>query len=256
MSAAKRRVRGKLTRKEMKEDKLVTFTTKAIDWLREYYRPILIGVGALVVVGVSVWVFFALRATNYRRASEQLSEALVYYQVSDDVAGAEDATARETRYTNTINALQKVVDGYPGSPGMKQALFYLGESYFQLGNYDEAKKAYDQLSSRFPKDILAPLSLNNLAYAYEGLGDRSEAIATYNRLLQNYPDHFLSKRVYLNIGRLWEQENNYEEAEKNYQRVIAQYPDTQIALQAQGRIEWLATTAKVKIDAPEPEGQE
>ena len=247
MPAINRRKRGKLTRKEIKEDKLVTITTKVLEWLRENYRPVLIGVGAVVVVAASVLSFFAYRSYTYGRASELLGEAIQFYRVDDGVAQDEDIATKVARYTQATESLQSLIDSYPGSPSMREALFYLGESYLNLGNYNKAIESYDRLATNYPQDKLAPLALNSLAYAYEQLSDHSKAIEIYGSFLQEYPDHFLSKRAHLNIGRLWETGNNYEEAQKSYQLVVSIYPNTLTASQAQGRLDWLAATAKIMV---------
>jgi tetratricopeptide (TPR) repeat protein len=251
----KRRKNVKLTRKEMKEDKLVTFTAKAIKWLRERFQLILMGVGAVAAIAVVVGGFFIYRSYTYGRASGLLDEAVSYYRVKEDVAEKEDKTAREARYTKAVEALRKVVEGYPRTPSAREALFYLGESYFQLGKYKEAIEAYDRLSRGYPQDMIAPLALNSLAYAYEQVKDHKKAIETYNRLIEKYPNHALGKRAYLNMGRLKEAEGNYEEAKKNYQKVIDLYPNTLIASQAQNNLDWIAATAKVKVESNKPEGQ-
>jgi len=250
-----KRRKVKLTRKEIKEDKFVTITAKVLKWLREYYRYILIGAGAAAVVAVAVGAFFIYRSYTYGRASSLLSEAMKHYRVGEEVSQKEDKAAKEARYTKAAEAFKKVVDGYPRTPSMMEALFYLGESYFQLGKYKEAIEAYDRLSRGYPQDMIAPLALNSLAYAYEQVKDHKKAIETYNRLLGKYPNHALGKRAYLNVGRLKEAEGNYEEAKKNYQKVIDLYPNTLIASRAQSNLDWIAATAKTKAESNKPEGQ-
>ena len=91
----------KLTRREMKEDKLVTSWFKAMDWLSQHSREVLLAAAGVVVV-VGLIIFFNwMNSRDEQEASEQFAQARAEYN--------------KQNYTGTIPLLEKLVSEHGGS---------------------------------------------------------------------------------------------------------------------------------------------
>lgn len=86
------------------------------------------------------------------------------------------------------------------------ALFKLGTSHFKLGEYEDAKKCFEQILKLTPKDIN---TLLNLAQLLEQQGNYEEAIEIYNKILSQNDKDILA---YLRIGNIYSKQGKYESA--------------------------------------------
>ncbi len=81
-------------------------------------------------------------------------------------------------------------------PIVPKVRFYLGESWFGVGDYLQASREFRRVADDFPQDSLAPYGLLRAADCYARLWRRAEldpthgeaAIAAYQELLGRYPE--------------------------------------------------------------------
>lgn len=127
----------KISKKEIKEDKLVTFMYKATKYVNDQKKNLMIGAGVVAVLVLAVVYFFYQRNINNEKAGLELSRVVPIYDMgnySDAIKGRADAKAI---------GLKKIVDLYGSSENGQTAKVYLANAYFMLGNLDEAYKEYD-----------------------------------------------------------------------------------------------------------------
>jgi soluble lytic murein transglycosylase len=82
----------------------------------------------------------------------------------------------EGKYDGAVTLFQKVVDSYAQSPSAREALGYLGSSYVRMKQTDDAVAAYKLLIDRFPVAPNPERSYLNIIDAFHEAGRYPEAL--------------------------------------------------------------------------------
>jgi tetratricopeptide (TPR) repeat protein len=151
----------KLSKREIKEDKLVTTYYKVYNYFNENKNRIGMYAGGLLVVIVAIYFYMNNKAENNNQAGIQLSRVMNLY---DSGAYLE---AIEGRQGTNIVGLKKIVAEYGSTENGEIAKIYLANAYQMLGNVEEAFKYYEDYSGS--NEIFKATALSGEAgyYAYK-----------------------------------------------------------------------------------------
>jgi tetratricopeptide (TPR) repeat protein len=163
----------KISKREIKEDKLVTKYFEARTWIDENTKILsYVGIGlvGLVVIG---FLWSKSRADSNEKATAMLAKLTPYYD--------------EGRYELAINGvpqegtqgLQAVVDEHGSTQAGEIAKLYLANSYFALKNYDKALSTYDDIS--ISDKMITASAYAGMAACYEAKGDFSHAASYFEK---------------------------------------------------------------------------
>jgi soluble lytic murein transglycosylase len=92
-----------------------------------------------------------------------------------------------------------IVERYPGSPNVPEALYQIGRGYTLELTYNEAVKWFERVQSEFPEHPIAEVALSQSASAYARLNKPKEAISRYQKFIDKYPESDTLERAFLNI---------------------------------------------------------
>ncbi|MDT3696353.1 MAG: tetratricopeptide repeat protein [Ignavibacterium sp.] len=148
----------KLSRKQIKEDKLVEYYYKSIAFFEENKNRIMMYVGAVAVVIIAVILFLNYRSDQNEEAGYHLSKVMDMYD-SGDYLGA-----IEGRKDTKLLGLKDIVAEYGSTENGETAKIYLANCYSNLGKTDDAFKYYDDYSGDI--DIFISASLAGQASYY------------------------------------------------------------------------------------------
>jgi tetratricopeptide (TPR) repeat protein len=130
----------KLSKKEIKEDKLVSFLYKIESFYEENKRRIFTyGIIFLVVVG-AVYIYMNQIREENEKAGLELSRVMNLFDSGSYLE------AIEGRQGTNIIGLKRIVEEYGSTENGETAKIYLANAYSYLGNYDEAIKYYEDYS--------------------------------------------------------------------------------------------------------------
>ncbi len=212
----------KISKKELKQDPLMTTIAEAQTFYETNKKYISYAITALIVIVVVIVVYINNRRSNNEKATTGLG---IIYKIYDN------GTTDKSQYKIAINGqpergvmgLKALVDNYGNSSAGEMARFYLANSYYNLGQYDDALKQYESFSSSdhllaasalagegacyeakkdFPKAAssyekaasaaakltIAPEYLNEAGRCYGLAGDKDKALALFKKLRKDYPD--------------------------------------------------------------------
>lgn len=159
----------KLTKRQIKEDPLVTAAFRGTQIWEAHGTRILIGLGAIVLVVLLVFFVSRTRAQSEARAQGDL------FRGQMSVAQNDFGTAQQM--------LKEIVDSAPGTRAATQAMMYLGDVYAAQGKPAEAVNWYRRALAKAKKDDDVRIaSLHGLAAALEDRRDFVQAAATYDEL--------------------------------------------------------------------------
>ncbi len=204
--------RKRITKKKLKEDKLVTLYFKVIDKL-ERNTNLILGIAAAVVIiiaGVSYYLYSSHKAEE--QASVELARAMRIYEVGD--------------YQNAIAQLSNVTENYGGSRSGKIARFYLANAFYQIKDYENAEKNFRRFLSGFSGDehFLAAAQ-GGVAATLVQRGRLAEAAAAYEKAAKKY-DSVLSAGFFIQAGHCYARADNPKKAKEMYETVIEKYPQS------------------------------
>jgi len=159
----------KLTKRQIKEDPLVTAAFRGTQVWEQHGNRILLGLGAVVLVVLLVFFVSRTRAQSEARAEGDLFRA--------------EISVGQLDYATAAQMLKEIVDSAPGTRAAARAMMYLGDVNAGEGKPVEAVSWYRRALAKAGRDEdLKAASLHGLAAALEDRGDFTQAASTYAEL--------------------------------------------------------------------------
>lgn len=140
---------------------------------------------------------------------EHLLRASVY-QFNRDFAGA------RVHY-------QAVVDRFPQSTTVPNALFQIARGLYNEAKYDEAVKLFQKVFDTYPQSSSARDAVGFLASSYVRMKRTDDAVNAYKLLIDKFPDNPNSERAYQNIIDALHEAGRYPEALNWVQQARARF---------------------------------
>jgi tetratricopeptide (TPR) repeat protein len=163
----------KITKKDIKEDKLVSTYFEATKWYEEHKKVVSSVVTGLVIVIIAAIVIRNNIVSSNEQATTELSKILKYYDQGNYEAAINGIPQENVR------GLLAVVNEYGSTHAGEFAKFYLANSYYALGNYDKALEYYLEVDLK--DDLLQASAYAGAASCYENKGNHSSAASYYEK---------------------------------------------------------------------------
>ncbi|NUN10165.1 MAG: tetratricopeptide repeat protein [Ignavibacteriaceae bacterium] len=209
------REKKKITRKEIKEDRLVTFYYKAVSMYNQYQRQIMIGAIAVAVVIGGYYLMSYYNNIDNEEANLKLARVMKIYdagQFQEAIDGNQAAN---------IVGLKKLVEDYGSSKNGETAKIYLANSYYNLGKFDEALEAYDDYSGN--SDLLKATAFAGMAACYEAKNETEKSIEYYLKASSVSPETVLNPQYMLFAGINYIKIGKNEDAKELFQTIKRDY---------------------------------
>lgn len=207
------KARKKVTRKQIKEDKLVTTYFKAVDFFNQNSKNIMIG--ATVILAIILIVFLMAR-------SKRMAEM--------DASGELAKATAEMGAGNSLQAkdiLLNLIDSYSGTKSAARGVYMLGQFHYQNQEYNQAIEFFDKYIDKHGNDpVLTPASFAGKAACLEQLGKMLEAGQVYEKAAKKFKDNFLAPQLLMEAGRCYTTTKNYANAKSCYETVVDKYADS------------------------------
>jgi len=210
----------KLSKKEIKEDKLINFYKSAVVFFEKYKNKIFMYAGVLVAVAAIVYFYVNQKSESNEKAGLELSRIMPLY---DQGAYLE---AIEGKQGTNIIGLKRIVEEYSGSENGETAKIYLANCYAFLGNYDEAIKYYKDYSGSI--DYFEAASLAGQAGYYAVQEDFEKAANLFlqaskmSEINSQNPDYLLNAGIYyLKAGEKEEAKILFDRIKEDYTNSLA-----------------------------------
>ncbi len=92
-----------------------------------------------------------------------------------------------------------IVERYPQSQSLPDALYQLGRTFYQDGKFEDALAYFQRVLEKYPESKSAQDALSFTASSLSRLKRMDEAVASYRRFIERYPNAENPERSYLNI---------------------------------------------------------
>jgi peptidoglycan lytic transglycosylase len=94
---------------------------------------------------------------------------------------------------------QAVIERFSSSTNLAFALYQIGRTYAQEGNFAQSIEWFERVQAQFPDDAIARDALSQAASAYSRVTKTKESISRYQKFIEKYSDAENLDRAYLNI---------------------------------------------------------
>jgi len=210
----------KLSKKEIKEDKLINFYKSSVDFFEKYQSKIFIYLGVLVVVAAAVYFYLNQKSINDDKAALELSRIMPLFDQGEYLE------AIEGKQGTNIIGLKNLVEEYSGTENGETAKIYLADCYSFLGNYEEAFKYYKDYNGSI--DYFVAASMAGQAGYYAMKGDFEKAANLYlnaskqSQVNSQNPDYMLNAGIcFLKIGEDEEAKILFNKIKEDYSTSLA-----------------------------------
>ena len=134
---------------------------------------------------------------------------------------------------------QTLIDRYPQSTTVPNAMFQIARGLYQEGKYEEAVKLFQKVFDSYPQSSSAREALGFVGSTYNRMKRTDDAVAAYKLLIDRFPDAPSPERPYLNLIDALHEAERYPEALNWVQQTRARFKNDlggTLALFAQLRI--------------------
>jgi TolA-binding protein len=212
------KTKGKLTKKELKQDRLVQLTYKVESFYLRYQKWVMsVAVGIIVVVVAALLVS---RATKSSRLEDSYQLTMAKMQMD----GEQLPQARD--------ALTRLVSS-AGSKVAGEAKFLIGRIAFQQGNYSEAADLFSAYLKDFSVDAeMDCAAMMGLGASYNATGKREEAAQTYADAAKAHPKESCAAQALWEASRIYLDLKQKDKAMAMLSTIRDSYRESAVAPQA------------------------
>jgi len=175
---------------------------------------IFLGVFVFLILSVSGWYFYRL---NYEKNAQKIySSAFDSYHKNSNT---------ET-YMNAIKLYKELVEKYPNSNVATNALYSMGNIYFNINEVDKSIDAYKEFikKSRGCNELIA-LAYIGTGYCYEVKENFTNALESLDNSIKYGTGTSYEGIIYRNMARIYEEMNNPTKALEYYKKALKQTTD-------------------------------
>ncbi len=206
----------KLSRREIKEDKLVSTYYKVYGYFEENRSRILVVGGIILAVIAIVYFYLNNRSENNRIAGEQLSRVMNFYDRGSYLE------AIEGKEGTNIAGLKKIVEDYGSTENGELSKIYLANSYNFLGRNDEALKYYEDYSGS--NKTYKASALAGQAGIYADKKEYEKAANLFLKASRVSKDNPLNSDYMLDAGINYLKVGNNDQAKELFETIKKDYP--------------------------------
>ncbi len=144
------------------------------------------------------------------------------------------------RYTESVTILQALQFNVVDVEYVPDALFFLGEIYQQIKQYDNAAKHYAGFIERFSNHPYMLKSYERLAVCQFAAAKHREALATTDTLLEKYPESITAVHSRFLRGQVHEALNEKSKAAEEYRALLKSVQKDRVANLARAALKRLS----------------
>jgi tetratricopeptide (TPR) repeat protein len=211
----------KISKKEIKEDKLVTTYFEATTWYetnKKTVNGVLVGI---VILAIVIVAYMNNVNSNNLKANTELGKVIPYYD-----QGKFDVAISGNLQEN-IRGLQSIVDDYGSTKAGELAKFYLANALFGLNDYEKALKYF--LDVNVKDEMITASAIAGAGACYEAKKESEKAAEMYEKAafkstkdVNAAENMFHAARNYLTAGKK-------EKATELFKRVKKEFPTSVVA---------------------------
>ena len=139
--------------------------------------------GTVLAAGCAHWNTYYNANRSFREAEQERED-----KVKAGVDAVQATAAQKAKYELALQKTQKILDEYPGSDLMDDALFLMAKAHYRLTAYRMSIVKLDLLFANFPRTPYEEEAIYIQALDYLGVGDLENSTMAIERLSTRFPE--------------------------------------------------------------------
>jgi TolA-binding protein len=206
-------VEKRMSKRQMKEDKLVSTTFKVTEYVSKNQTPFIIGVAALIVIASAIMFFNMSSKRSKTDAASLLTQAEL-----NGASGTADQYLAD---------LQNISTKYGSTNAGKIATLRLANTYFSRKQYDKAEQYFDIVLDKYTDDkMLAASAASGKGACREIKSDYATAAKMYKQAADDTPNQIWTPSYLLKAGQNFAKAGNKDEARKVLEEIGTKYANS------------------------------
>lgn len=207
--------RKKISKKEMKEDKLVTSYYKVKELYTQFQSKVLIAVGVVVVLIVAVVLINQNSEKNNMKANALLAKVVPLFEAN------QFKEAIDGKKLENITGLKQIADEYGSTSAGEMSKLYLANAYFYLGEFENALKYFKSFSGT--GDEFKASAYAGIAACAETKKDNKEAADYYKKAASVSKSNYQNAEYLLKAGINLVSANQMADAKELFLKIKEDY---------------------------------
>jgi TolA-binding protein len=206
----------RLTRKEIKEDKIADFFLAVTNYARQNSRKL-----TGVVVGILI-VLLVITIARRERAAAELEAQTMLARTNLDL--------QQGNFSSALQGYQAVLERFRGTWGHSDAVFLSGDANFATGRYDSALVFFESyLDLKKRRETFTVSAKIGVAQCLEQMGKFGDAAEGYLKVQREHPADPFAPDALFGAARCYELLRDLPKAEAAYKDLIDRYPKSRQA---------------------------
>ncbi len=205
----------KLSKKEIKQDKLVETYYKAYGFIDENRQRLMLYGGIFIVVILAVIFYVNNRKQKNETAGVELARVMDLYDSGNYLEAIQGQPG------TPVIGLKKIVEEYGNTPNGETAKIYLADAYNLLGKTEDAYKYYKDYDGSI--SLYKATALAGQAAYFETKKEYLQAADLYKQAAHvsamdvSNPNYLVNAGInYMKAGKTKEAKDTFENVQKNY----------------------------------------
>lgn len=233
---------GKIDKKDLKQNMLLNLSILLRHFIIEHKRAVLYALSGIALILILIAWKLHSNEKQINEANAQFEVAISLYKrafIDKDLTVAERAKS----INDSIRRFELVINRYSGTPLKYDSIIYQGHAYFELMDFNNALKKYQELIDKKPHHYFADSVLINIGKCHEQLNNQAQAITAYQKVIDKYSKSVSVPEARFQIAKLKDISGNPAEAVQLYQSIIQEFPRSTWSQEARRRLLFLQSIA-------------
>lgn len=229
-------------KKTVQEEDVKSAALHAVEKIRTRQKQVIIAASALAVIVIMYAGYAVYSSSMSSKAYAFEKEAYAYYYAEKPNESMPEAD----RWKKALELYKKSIDAKP----TPTSLYYAGNCYYNLKDYDNAIKEYTRFADKFSGDKgVLPLVYQKLSSAYFKTGQKDKALDVLGKLAKVNNGIFKDTAMILE-ARYYDSAGEKEKAQERYRSIVSDFPSSPWSAEATSMV--AAEKAKKGDASPKP----
>lgn len=133
---------------------------------------------------------------------------------------------KTTNYQKAIDSAARILEYYPKSKYVDDALMIMGKAYFEIRNFPKAKRKFEELLANYPTSPLCDDARLWLGKTQIAMGQTDDGIGTLNKLWSDKVSETTRLESQHSLADYYFDQKNYRQALLEYEKILERSKDS------------------------------